>query len=474
MTNMRRALGALAAGAIALPFLATPAAAAPGDTPIPGARSITNFCANATAAQFADVTNTSDENARELALAVVCLRAAGVVQGLPNSNNFAPFENVTRSAMANFIARMVDAAAAREVNEGAIRELPAVPASSRFTDVPRDNTESSNNILRLAAAGIVEGNPGTAARPNGIGENLYGPGLQVTRGQMASFLNRAVAYMATGSVNGAGTTSGFAAPNAEYYTDAPQVTHERNVKGITSVGIAQGTGNKTYAYLSPVTRQQMARFVARTLATLFSDAGGKRILEVNNAFSANFSNDDRATATRVSSPGNNATALAGVTATAANSRTFTATGLAAGVEYRITLVRAGQVTFATDGTNAVRFAVGATAGNGSQFFLVNTGAPNAIFKAVNGATPVNNMAAGAGTTPATASATAVAFATNGTLSFTIIGGQGENVIPVIYRNGGGNQSTYAAGGGLDFRLEVDANGRAVEFFGLAGETQFRP
>jgi hypothetical protein len=472
MTNMRRALTALAAGAIALPFLASPAVA--GDTPIPGAREITTFCANPTAAQFADVTATGDANAVELALAVRCLRTAGVVQGLPGTNNFAPFDNVTRSSMANFIARMIDAASAREVNEGTIRELPAVPASSPFRDVPRDGTESSNNILRLAAAGIVEGNPGTATQPQGIGAGLYGPALPVARGQMGSFINRAVAYMTTGSVSGAGTTSGFTAPNAHYYDDAPQVTHERNVKGITAARIAQGVGNKQYNYVGNVSRQQMARFIARTLAALFSQEGGARILGLNNSLSANFPDGDRATATRLASP----TPLAASNSTTpAQERSFTATGLASNVQYRITLVRAGSVV--SGSSNDVRFATG-TAATGGNGFLVNTGiAPGtatqvAVIKSVNGAAPQNNTAAGATTTTATESATAVAFAVNGVLTFTIVGASGSDIIPVIYLNGGGNQSSYNGGGGADFRLEVDVNGRPIEQFGLAGRTEFRP
>jgi hypothetical protein len=479
MTNMRRALGALAAGAIALPFLATPAAAAPGDTPIPTPRTLTSFCSNVTAPQFNDVPNASDPLAQELALAVRCLRTAGVVEGLPGGNNFAPFDNVNRSSMANFIARMIDAASARETAEDRVRELPAVPASSPFIDVPRDGTTSSNNILRLAAAGIVEGNPGTAAQPGGIGANRYGPALQVTRGQMASFLNRALAYITTGSVNGAGTTSGFAAPTAEYYVDTPQATHNNNAKGITAGGVSNGVGNDNYGFVQNVTRQQMARFVSRLLAALFENQadrqnvpGGPRIGGVLNVFSAPFADESRTTATRVSS-GANATAVAGTPATPANSRTYTATGLASGVEYRITLVTAGQVTFAT-GSNDVRFATGMAA-DGGNGFLVNTGNPQAIFKSVNGATPLNNSAAGQTPTAATQSATVVFTpGANGTVTFTIAGAQGADVIPVIYLNGGGTQTSYTTGGGADRRLEVDANGRPIEFFGLAGRTTFQP
>jgi hypothetical protein len=482
MTLAKRALGALAVGALALPFLVSPALAAPGDTPIPPARSITTFCANPTAAQFTDIMTSGDANAVELALAVRCIATAGITTGV-TATTYAPQANVTRRQMASFIARLVDASSAREVNEAAVRELPAPPATSPFVDVPRDNTELTNNILRLQAAGIVDGNPGTPQQPSGIGANRFGPDLNVTRSQMAAFINRAVAYMTSNATpaqvrSDTGTSLGFSNPNAEYYVDPQQAVHVRNVNGITSAGIAQGVGNKRYDGLGNVTRQQMARFLARTLSTLFtSDApGGVRIVGLNNALSANFDDASRVmTATRLGS----ATPLSSSTpATAANSRTFTATGLAAGVEYRITLVNAG-VALQPGQTNTgdLRFTTGGAA-TGSNGLLVNTGITTAtnqaVITSVNGATPVNNTAAGATPTTATASATAVFTpGTNGTVTFTIVGASGQAIIPVIYRNGQGTQSSYTTGGGADFRLEVDANGRPIERFGHAGATTFQ-
>jgi len=467
MTNMRRALGALAAGAIALPFLASPAVAS--DTAVPTPRNITSFCANPTAAPFTDTASAD----AELALALRCLRTAGVTLGQTNSsgqptNTYGLTANVTRLQMAAFIARLIDAASARETSEGSIRELPAVPASSPFRDVPRDGSELTNNILRLSAAGIVAGNP------EGIGTEFYGPGLNVTRGQMASFINRAVAYMLGGNAAQAGTAgNGFSNPSAHYYSDVPQRNHEANVKGITSVGIANGTAingvpTTRYDYLADITRQQMARFLARTLATLFSEAGDKRILGLLNVYSASFPDGSR-TATSVAG----STPLASAVATPANSRTYTATGLASGVEYRITLVKAGNIAFGTGTNNAVTFKVGTATGT-NGYFLVDTGAPQARITEVNDSAPRNNSGAGTGNTqPVTISA--VATAVNGTITFEIVGAPGEDVIPVFYVNGAGNQSAYAPNqGGQDFRLEIDASGRAVEFFGLAGRTSFLP
>jgi len=362
---------------------------------------------------------------------------------------------------------MLDAASARELREPRIQELPAPAAANPFPgDVP-NNYVHLNNIKRLSQAGIVNGNPGTAEQPNGIGATRYGPDLFVTRSQMASFINRAVAFATFGNPANAGRSAGFQAQNAEFYVDPQQEVHEDNVNGITSAGIAQGVGGKRYDGLGNVTRQQMARFLARTLSVFFTPEAKQpaagRILGVNNALSANFPDGDRDTATRV---GNNT----GAAATPLNSRTFTATGLQVGVEYRLTVVDAGQVTQATTAgpVTDVRFA---TRAEGSGF-LVATGTSSATIVSVNGALPVNNTAAGTATTPAPPR-TAVAEANaQGVLTFTLTGAIGANVVVAIYRNGGGDQSSLATGGGANPLLEVDRDGRPIEQFGVTGETRF--
>lgn len=470
MTYRKRVLTALVAGAVALPFLGSPALA--GDTPIPTPRDISTFCANPTAPQFTDVQSTD-----VFALAIRCIATAGITQGNPGTpqqpqgigeDKYGPLLDVTRGQMASFIARMIDASVAREVNEAAIKELPAPGAANPFPgDVP-NNYVHLNNIKRLTQAGIVQGNPGTAQQPQGIGADRYGPDLPVTRSQMASFLNRAVAYMTGGNPSAAGTSgNGLVAPaGAHYYVDEQQQTHVANVNAVTAARIANGVGGQRYNGLGNVTRAQMAGFIARTLATLFSsqDSGvaAKRIVGLLEVFSANFSDENRSTATRLAGGAGDAPAT--------SERTFTASGLASGVEYRITLVKAGQVTRAAE-TNEVRFATGTAAGS---FFLVNTGTPTADIVSVNNAAPVNNTQAGAATTPndPNASRTAVATAVNGTITFTIEGEDAEDVIAVIYVNGGGTQASYATGGGAHPALEVDAQGRPVERFGLTGVTRF--
>lgn len=464
MSRRRSALAVLALSALTLPF-APAAVAAPGDTTIPPARSIAEFCSNPTATQFTDVTTTGDANAVELARAVVCLATADVAQGGAGgrpATTYSPQLAVTRGQMASFVARMLDAAVAREVREASVRELPAATGTSPFRDVAANDVHRAS-IARLAQAGIVQG----------LAADRYGSEAPVTRAQMASFLNRAVAFAEGGTVAQAGTGSnGFVAPSgAEYYVDALPAVHRANIDGITSVGISQGTGAKAYGPAGNVTRQQMARFIARTLATLNLPAGEQRILTLLERFSASFSDADRGNANSATTPA----PFASAPTTPLNSRTYTATGLAAGVEYRVTLVKASQITRATTSSNAVVFAVGATA-TGNNGFLVNTGMPASRIVTVNGAPAQNNTEAGVTpTAPAEPAATAVAKPReDGSISFVIRSTTGEAVVPVLYVNGGGTQRSYLTGGGEDFRLEVDAQGRAIERFGIAGTTTFAP
>ncbi len=95
------------------------------------------------------------------------LRAAGITKGCnpPANTRFCPFNNVTRAEMATFLVRALD--------------LPATSADY-FDDDTGNIHESAINSLR--ASGIT-----TGCRPSG---DRYCPDQAVTRGQMAAFLVR--------------------------------------------------------------------------------------------------------------------------------------------------------------------------------------------------------------------------------------------------------------------------------------------
>jgi hypothetical protein len=140
--------------------------------------------------------------------------------------------------MASFIARLVDQTST---------PLP-VDAPDAFTDDDGAAfAEHEANIDRLAAAGIVSGRTATT----------YGPGLLVTRGQMATFLVRAHRYV-TGSL----------LPLDERWFRDRDPVHGDNVDRAASAGIATGYSNGTYRPGLDVRRDQMASFLVRLLDLL--------------------------------------------------------------------------------------------------------------------------------------------------------------------------------------------------------------
>ncbi len=123
-------------------------------------------------ARFGDAGSISDAHLRN----VNRLHEAGIVEGY-DDGTYRPDEHVDRAQMASFIARSIE-----EVLQD---ELPR--AEGLFDDIAGDVHEQ--NIEKLATAGIVQGRDGS-----------YHPGEPTTRAQMASFLARAMDYLANTGV----------------------------------------------------------------------------------------------------------------------------------------------------------------------------------------------------------------------------------------------------------------------------------
>ena len=244
-----RALAAVAAGALLLPLgLAGTANAAPGDDTPPAPRSIADFCAAVPASYrpFTDAGTTFDRE-------IFCLAGLGVTSGGPRGlpeDRYAPEFEVRRDSMASFLVRLADAA--DDLDTGtAVRALPQ-SAAARFSDVPADGIHTEN-IRRLAAAGIVQGGPG------GLPSGQYGPALSVTRAQMASFVARTLSY-----VRGSELTA-----REDYFVDdESSAVHEPNINALANAAVAVGDGRSRFAPEQPVLRGQMAGFLARGLALL--------------------------------------------------------------------------------------------------------------------------------------------------------------------------------------------------------------
>lgn len=222
------------------------------DEPRPTAAPIDGFCAGAlaTGAAFEDVEGTTFE------ASIACLAHAGLTVGVGAGSGtdprsaFAPGGVVTRQQMATFIANLWDEAVDLDAS-GDLVPLPADEGANRFTDVAADNVHLED-INRLAQAGVVLGGPG------GASATLYGPELEMTRAQMASFVVRTLESMFGGPL----------VAGEEYFWDDEASVHEANIDVVAEGGIAIGDGYGRYRPDASLTRGQMSAFLVRTLAGL--------------------------------------------------------------------------------------------------------------------------------------------------------------------------------------------------------------
>jgi hypothetical protein len=111
---------------------------------------------------------------------------------------------------------------------------------SGFWDVPAGHSFESE-IVWLADNGIT----------NGCGNQRFCPELAVTRGQMASFLVRAL---------------GLPASAVDAFTDDNGSIHEADIQALAAAGITFGCGGSRFCPATAVARGQMAAFLYRALS----------------------------------------------------------------------------------------------------------------------------------------------------------------------------------------------------------------
>ncbi len=116
----------------------------------------------------------------------------------------------------------------------------AQSASSGGTFTDDDGSIHEENIEAIAAAGITAGCDATGT--------LFCPSSLVTRGQMATFLARALDLPAS---------------TTDWFPDDDGSTHEANINAIADAGITLGLADGTYNPAGVVRRDQMASFLAR-------------------------------------------------------------------------------------------------------------------------------------------------------------------------------------------------------------------
>lgn len=165
--------------------------------------------------------------------AIACMAWRRIARGTADGR-YEPQRAVRRDQMAAFLARYLAEAGVA---------FPESPPDA-FPDDEASLHEP--HIDALAAMGVIDGR----------GDGTFGPGARVTRGQMATFLSRAIPR----------TTGVELTATADYFADDSGDVHERNINRLTQAAVVGGRADGTYRSAMPVTREQMASFLARALA----------------------------------------------------------------------------------------------------------------------------------------------------------------------------------------------------------------
>ena len=163
------------------------------------------------------------------------LNALGVFNGTECAKEmFCPGEEMKRSTMAVWLVRILD------------DEEPPAAAESSFADVDADEWWLPH-AERLATLKVTSG-----CRVDPLS---YCPDRSVSRAQMATFLVRAF---------------GLEAADPAGFTDTSGNTHETNIDALAAAGVTAGCTTEPLSYCpaKPVSRAQMATFLARALGLI--------------------------------------------------------------------------------------------------------------------------------------------------------------------------------------------------------------
>ena len=168
----------------------------------------------------------------------ICVRD-GVVRGYPDGF-YRPLRSVQRDQMAVFIARSLAG------GDAGVSDFEGTPT---FPDV--SSTHWALDYVEYAVASDVVG---------GYEDGTYRPSREVTRGQMAIFVARVLA---------GGEEKVPAYSGSPTFADVgPDFWAFRHVEYIRAAGVIQGYGDGLYHPEYVVTRDQMAVYIARSLAEM--------------------------------------------------------------------------------------------------------------------------------------------------------------------------------------------------------------
>ena len=190
----------------------------------------------------------SDDDGAYYEVPLNVLEVRGVLAGTQCApGRICPDEPISRATVAVWLGRAVTGTE------------PAAANGSRFADVDAEDWQASH-IERFADLGVTQGC--AANLP------LFCPDRVVTRAEMAAFLVRAFDLPAAGS-------AGFADTDGHFFEDS--------IDALAAAGVTAGCGADTLRYCpdQPVTRGQMATFIARALGLVVEPAvrSDEKVLE---------------------------------------------------------------------------------------------------------------------------------------------------------------------------------------------------
>lgn len=166
-----------------------------------------------------------DVNGGTHALAIKAIALQGITKGC-TTERYCPHRQITRAQMASLLVRA--------------RALPAT-STNHFSDISGSPHAAAVNAL--AAAGIT----------GGCAADRFCPDAPVSRGQMATFLQR---------------TWDLPSPRfslLDRFFDIGESVHRIGINAVADAGISLGCGSGKYCPTTAVSRAEMASFLARAL-----------------------------------------------------------------------------------------------------------------------------------------------------------------------------------------------------------------
>lgn len=151
---------------------------------------------------------------------IVALAKAGVTTGC-STDRYCPYGFVSRAEMASFLQRALNLQA---------------PTTDFFWD---DSNSGHHGAINALAYNAIS---------SGCGGGRYCPGTTVSRGEMATFLVRALRLSPT---------------SRDYFWDDNGSAHEASINAIAAAGISSGCGTGAFCPWGGLTRGEMATFMVR-------------------------------------------------------------------------------------------------------------------------------------------------------------------------------------------------------------------